>query len=81
MQEQEVHAIVEALRKLQEEGYFSLRGLGRRLGISAAHLSMIFSGQRRPGIRFVRAVLVRFPELRAMVSKTLRLSGDDKIPH
>lgn len=81
MQDQEIHALVEALRRLQEEGYFSLRGLGRRLGISVAHLSMIFSGQRRPGIRFVRAVIARFPELRALVSETLHMSDDDKTSH
>jgi|YNPNPStandDraft_1061719.scaffolds.fasta_scaffold34903_2 transcriptional regulator with XRE-family HTH domain len=78
MQEEEIHALIEALQRYQRERYCSLRGLGRRLGISPAHLSMIFAGKRRPGIRFMRAVLLRFPELRHLIARALPPAKEDK---
>lgn len=78
MQEEEIHALIEALQRYQRERYCSLRGLGRRLGISAAYLSLLFAGKRRPGLRFLRAVCRRFPELRYLVAKALPPAREDQ---
>ncbi len=63
MQDSEISAIIQVLNRVMEEEFMTVRGMAHRLGFSAGHLSMILSGQRRPGIRFVRAVIERFPEL------------------
>ena len=72
--------MIEALHKIEAEQYLSLRGLAHKLGISAGHLSMIFSGQRRPGMRFVRAVLESFPEVRRVIAQSLRQSTGPEAP-
>jgi hypothetical protein len=63
MREDEIELMVAALRKKCEREFLSVTGLARCLGFSAGHLSMIFTGKRRPGLRFVQAVMTRFPSL------------------
>ena len=77
MRESDVQAMLRVLRKIQEERYLSLKGLARLLGFSSGHLSMIYSGRRRPGIRFLRAAMERFPEMRQLIAKRLRLSDGE----
>ena len=74
MRDSGIDALLEALRRIQEEQYITLKGLAHRLGFSAGHLSMIFSGKRQPGIRFLRAVVRRFPEIRSLVADALQVS-------
>ena len=77
MRDSRIDALLEALRRIQEEQYLTLKGLGHRLGFSAGHLSMVFSGKRQPGIRFLRAVVRRFPEIRSLVATALQIPEDD----
>lgn len=63
MRKDEIDLMVAALRTKCERESLSVTGLARCLGFSAGHLSMIFSGKRRPGLRFVQAVMTRFPGL------------------
>ena len=72
MRESEMTAMVEALRQIEAEQYLSLSGLAHKLGISTGYLSMIFSGQRHPGMRFVRAVMEHFPEIRRLIGESLQ---------
>ena len=69
MEDSEIEVMIQVLRRLQEDQYLSLKGLAHQLGFSAGHLSMIFSGKRRPGLRFVRAVVERYPEIRQLLAK------------
>ena len=78
MHNDDVSLIIQVLRSIREERYLTVKGLAQQLGFSAGHLSMIFSGKRRPGIRFVRAAIQRFPKIRHMVAKSLRSPGE---PH
>jgi hypothetical protein len=71
MQERELEALLTALRQLQDDEYLSTRGLARRLGFSAGYLSMLYARKRRPGLRFVRAVLRRYPRLREIIARNL----------
>lgn len=68
MRDDEIETLIDFLKRIQEEQYLSLKGLAHRLGFSAGHLSMIYSGKRHPGIRFMRAVFEHFPELRSCLS-------------
>lgn len=68
MRDDEIETLIVFLQRVQEEQYLSLKGLAYRLGFSAGHLSMIYSGKRRPGIRFMRAVFEHFPEIRSHLS-------------
>ena len=67
MQDRELDPIVRALQDLRQQRHYSLQGLARLLGVSASHLSMLFAGKRRPGLRVVLAAMRRFPEVRAAV--------------
>lgn len=71
MRDSEIKAMIRALRRIEREESLNLRGLARRLGYSAGQLSMVFAGKRRPGIRFVRAVVERFPEIRHLLAASL----------
>lgn len=71
MRDREIKAMIHALRQIQRERYLNLRGLARKLGLSVGQLSMIFNGKRRPGMRFVRAVVERFPEIRDLLAASL----------
>lgn len=71
MPDDEIEPVVRALKRIKKERGYSLRGLARLLGFSYGHLSMVFNGKRRPGLRFMRAVAQRFPETRPIVRKSL----------
>ena len=73
MRDIEIRAMIRALRKIEADQYLSLKGLAHKLGLSAGYLSMIFSGKRQPGMRFVRAVIEHFPEIRQMMAESLKL--------
>jgi len=72
--------MIEALRKIEGERYYCLSGLAHELGISTGHLSMIFRGQRQPGLRFVRAVMESFPEIRRLIARSLQAPSEDDVP-
>lgn len=72
MREKEIRAMIEALQQIQEARYLSTSGMARMIGCSTAHLSMIYSGSRRPGLRFVRAVMRRFPDIRRLIAESLQ---------
>ena len=76
MRESEITAVIEAMRKIEEKQYLSLSGLARKLGISTGYLSMVFSGQRHPGMRFLRAVVEHFPEIRLLIAQSLQQSTE-----
>jgi len=78
MRDSEIKAMIRALRKIEREECLNLRGLARRLGFSAGQLSMIFAGKRRPGMRFVRAVVERFPEIRHLLAASLSEPKEDE---
>jgi hypothetical protein len=75
MRDQDIDALVDALSRIRERDYLSIAGMARRLGFSAGHLSMVFSGKRRPGIRFVRAVFEHYPEIRRQMAHRLSDRG------
>jgi transcriptional regulator with XRE-family HTH domain len=77
MRDSEIKAMIQALRDIEREEYLNLRGLARRLGFSVGQLSMILNGKRRPGIRFVRAVVERFPEVRQLLANSLSEPQED----
>lgn len=80
MRNSEVAALIAFLRSVQQERCYSLRGLAQILGFSSAHLCMVLSGKRRPGIRFIRAVAARFPTYRRLLQRQLDnpLSSESK---
>lgn len=67
MLDEEIRAVVRILKRIMREEHLSAQGMARRLGFSASHLSMIFAGKRRPGIRFLRAAMARYPEIRELI--------------
>ncbi len=71
MREREVRAMVRALKRIQVERGLSTRGMASLLGLSPGYLSMVYSGQRRPGLRFVRAVMEHFDEIRQEIAEML----------
>ena len=77
MRDSEIRAMIRALRRIEAEQCLSSRGMAHLLGFSAGHLSMIYSGKRRPGIRFVRAVMEHFPEIRELIAESLRTAPED----
>jgi len=72
MRDREVRAIIGNLKRIQVERNLSTVGMAGILGLSAGHLSMVYSGQRQPGLRFVRAAVESFPEVRMLVADMLR---------
>ena len=78
MRDAELGAMIKALKIIQEEEYITLEGLALRLGFSASHISMVFSGKRQPGIRFVRAVIEHFPQIRQVMAESLKFSTEDE---
>jgi transcriptional regulator with XRE-family HTH domain len=67
MLDDEIRAVVRILKRIMQQEHLSAQGMARRLGFSASHLSMIFAGKRRPGVRFLRAAMARYPEIRQLV--------------
>ncbi len=70
MRDDEVTILVCLLKRIMRQEHMTAQGMARRLGFSASHLSMIFSGKRRPGIRFIRAVMARYPQARKIFHHT-----------
>ncbi|HHX64108.1 MAG TPA: helix-turn-helix transcriptional regulator [Chloroflexi bacterium] len=79
MRDREIQILVQALDRIRQRENSTVAGMARRLGFSAGHLSMIFTGKRRPGIRFVRAVCERYPEIRRRLARSLDEAGDRRI--
>ena len=52
--------LTDILRKYQ--GAMSQNEFARLLGVSGAAISLIYTGQRNPGIEVIRALAQRFPE-------------------
>ena len=71
MEDGELDLLVRALKQIQEQRGYKLSGLARLLGVSTSHLSMVFAGQRRPGLRLVSAAMRRFPEIRTLMIQLL----------
>ncbi len=69
MLDEEIRAVVRTLERIMEREHLSAQGMARQLGFSAAHLSMIFAGKRRPGMRFLRAAMERYPEVRQVIQE------------
>ena len=67
MEEAEIRAFVRILRRLMAKEHLTMQGMARRLGVSTSHLSMVLSGQRRPGIRLMWAAMQRYPEVHDLV--------------
>lgn len=67
MDDEQVRALVRTLRRVVEEEGVTVQGLARRLGFATSHLSMILSGKRRPGLRFMWAAMERYPEVRNLM--------------
>ncbi len=74
MRTHEIEKMLQALRRIQAERYYSLAGLAHILGFSTGYLSMIFAGKRRPSTRFVQAAIAQFPE----IMRSDRRSGGPK---
>lgn len=68
MDNRDIEAVIEALERVREEQFLSLRGLARRLGFSPSHLSMILARKRRPGKRFLWAAARHFDEVRCLLA-------------
>ena len=79
MRDCEIEALIRALRTIEAEQYLSLKGMAQRLGFSAGHLSMIYAGKPRPGVRFIRAAMEHFPEIRRLIAESLK--GPDEESH
>jgi len=77
MRDSEIRALIDALRAIEERQSLSLVGLAQQVGCSPGHLSMLFSGKRRPGVRFIRLVLRRYPEIRRLLASSLALDDQD----
>ncbi len=80
MRDREIDALLVALRRAQAEENMNLTGLARRLGVTAACLSMVFAGKRRPGLRLLRAAVERYPEVRRLLAESLQTLEDDQDP-
>lgn len=78
MRDSEITAMLDALRAIEERQCLSRKGLAQQVGCSTGHLSMLFSGKRRPGLRFVRLVVRRYPEIRHLLASSL--AQDDQEP-
>jgi len=75
MEDTDIAMIVAMLREAMTSDHMSMKGMAHKLGISAGHLSMVFSGKRRPGVRFLRAAARAYPEIARRLAD--RLLGTD----
>jgi len=74
MHDDELEVFVRALCRVKARRRCSLRGLATLLGVSPGHLSMILTGKRRPGLRFLRTAIEKLPELRRLLERLYRSS-------
>lgn len=77
MRDSEIRAMIDALHAVMERECLSHRGLARQVGCSTGQLSMVFAGKRRPGMRFVRLVVRRYPEIRRLLATSLAQDEQD----
>jgi predicted transcriptional regulator len=68
MEDDDVRALVRILKRIMSDEYLTMQGLAHRLGVATSHVSMILSGKRRPGLRFVWAAMQRYPEVRSLMT-------------
>jgi len=78
MRDTEIRAMIDALHAIAERDCLSHRGLARQVGCSTGQLSMVFAGKRRPGVRFIRLVVRRYPEIRRLLATSL--AQDEQCP-
>ena len=71
MRDREIEIMLDALADVMEERYMSHAGMARLLGFSPSHVSLVFAGKRRPGVRFIAAVMEQFPEIRRLLAESL----------
>lgn len=67
MEDDQVRTLVRILKRIMSEESLSMQGMAHRLGFATSHLSMILSGKRRPGLRFMWAAMRRYPEIEDMM--------------
>lgn len=60
---QRLRLLVRKLRGLQHDRGLTLTAMSDELGISTSLLSMVYSGQRIPGRKFLRGVIRAYPQL------------------
>jgi transcriptional regulator with XRE-family HTH domain len=77
MEDDEVRALVRILKRIMEGEFLTVQGMARRLGFATSHLSMILRGQRRPGLRFMWAVMERYPEVYTLMRSRQSRSRED----
>lgn len=78
MRDSDISALLDALRAIEQRQGLSREGLAHQVGCSPSHLSMLFSGKRRPGLRFIHLVMRRYPEIRRQLASSL--ARDDQDP-
>ena len=71
MDEPLVDLLIDTLERSLEDEHLSICGLAQRLGFSGAHLSMVLSHRRRPGLRLIRAVIAAYPSYAEAVAEAL----------
>lgn len=65
--------------KRAQEG-LSVAGMASRLGVSDTYLFLLRDGRRKPGVRFLRAVIHAFPDLQLVVFEYVAQSEADGMP-
>lgn len=78
--------LAKALEARRTREGLSVAAMASRLGVSDSYLFLLRDGKRKPGVRFLRAVIQAFPDLqllvfeyvaRAEVDGNGREAGDD----
>lgn len=59
--------LAKALEARREQEGLSVAGMASRLGVSDSFLFLLRDGKRKPGVRFLRAVIQAFPDLQLVV--------------
>ena len=81
MEDDQVRTLVRILKRIMSEESLSMQGMAHRLGFATSHLSMILSGKRRPGLRFLWAAMRRYPEIEDLVlARRQRIDVDIREP-
>jgi transcriptional regulator with XRE-family HTH domain len=70
--------LVRVLRGIQHNEQLSTESMARRLGISPSMLGMVYHGQRNPGPKFLRGVLLAYPQLGEEVRRYLLRERADR---
>jgi len=72
--------LVEAVKKYQAEEEFNDSQLAQFLGIDKSTWSYIKSGKRKPGLKFLRAVVAKIPHLKSLISAEMFQNGHQRPP-